>query len=70
MDPDTFQKRDIKRRVSKLEDQIGYLKTDLKRQTQRGNLLESELAQAIRAIKAHGMMVQIEGRGGSSDPPS
>ncbi len=37
MDPDRFQMRDLKRRISKLEDQIGYLKTDLKRQTQRVN---------------------------------
>jgi len=31
MDPDRFQMRDLKRRMSKLEDQIGYLKTDWKR---------------------------------------
>ncbi len=31
MDPDRYQMRDLKRRMSKLEDQIGYLKTDWKR---------------------------------------
>ncbi len=33
MDPDRYQMRDLKRRISKLEDQIGYLKTDWKRTT-------------------------------------
>ncbi len=37
MDPDRFQMRDLKRRISKLEDQIGYMKTDLKRVTGRLN---------------------------------
>jgi len=30
MDPDRYQMRDLKRRISKMEDQIGYLKTDWK----------------------------------------
>ncbi len=30
MDPDRFQMRDLKRRISKLEDQLGYMKTDAK----------------------------------------
>ncbi len=47
MDPDTFQKRDLKRRISKLEDQIGYLKTDLKRQTQRVNALLMDQAKVL-----------------------
>ena len=33
MDSDRYQMRDLKRRISKLEDQIGYLKTDWKRIT-------------------------------------
>ncbi len=37
MDPDRYQMRDLKRRMSKLEDQIGYLKTDWKRTTQKVN---------------------------------
>ncbi len=70
MDPDRFQMRELKRRISRVEDQIGYLKTDLKRQTQRSNLLESELAVVFNALRSHGLMVHIEGRGGLSDPPS
>ncbi len=31
MDPDRYQMRSLKRRITKLEDQIGYLKTDWKR---------------------------------------
>ncbi len=42
MDPDKFQMRDMKRRLTRLEDQIGYLKTDLKRQTQKITVLGSE----------------------------
>ncbi len=45
MDPDKFQMRDMKRRLTKLEDQISYLKTDLKRQTQRVNAQLSLLQQ-------------------------
>ena len=37
MDPDRYQMRDLKRRMSKLEDQIGYLKTDWKRTTGKLN---------------------------------
>ncbi len=47
MDPDRFQMRDLKRRMSKLEDQIGYLKTDWKRTTSRLN-------EYIRVQHAHG----------------
>ncbi len=39
MDPDRFQMRDLKRRMGKLEDQIGYLKTDWKRTTQKLNTM-------------------------------
>ncbi len=35
MDPDRYQMRDLKRRISKIEDQIGYLKTDWKRTTMK-----------------------------------
>ncbi len=68
MDPDRFQMRDLKRRMSKLEDQVKYLKTDLKRQTQRSNLLESELGTLVAAMSAHladQFKVHIEGRGGA-----
>ncbi len=37
MDPDRYQMRDLKRRISKLEDQLGYLKTDWKRTTTKLN---------------------------------
>ncbi len=50
MDPDRYQMRDLKRRISKLEDQIGYLKTDLKRQTQRGNELMKQIQMAVALI--------------------
>ncbi len=75
MDPDRFQMRDLKRRISKLEDQIGYLKTDLKRQTQRNNLLTRDL-ESLQTIVLRwnefmpSGMVHIEGRSGSSDPLS
>ncbi len=48
MDPDRYQMRDLKRRISKLEDQIGYLKTDWKRTTHKCN----ELAKDNIALKA------------------
>ncbi len=44
MDPDRFQMRELKRRMSRLEDQIGYLKTDWKRTTTRLNQLLDSLA--------------------------
>ena len=47
MDPDRFIMKDLRRRITKLEDQIGYLKTDLKRQTQRGNALEKTIASVL-----------------------
>ncbi len=50
MDPDRFQMRDLKRRLSKQEDQIAYLKTDLKRQTQRVNELLRQHADDTRAL--------------------
>ncbi len=40
MDPDRYQMRDLKRRIGKLEDQIGYLKTDWKRTTTALNALK------------------------------
>ncbi len=43
MDPDRYQMRDLKRRMSKLEDQIGYLKTDWKRTTTKLNDLRKSL---------------------------
>ncbi len=46
MDPDRFQMRDLKRRMSKLEDQIGYLKTDWKRTTTRLNTAISSMNHA------------------------
>ncbi len=45
MDPDKFQMRDLKRRVTRLEDQIGYMKTDTKRVTLRINALQGLLTQ-------------------------
>ncbi len=52
MDPDRFQMRDLKRRISKLEDHIGYLKTDLKRETRFRQVLESEIASVMPILKA------------------
>ncbi len=52
MDPDRFQMRDLKRRISKLEDQIGYLKTDLKRQTQKSNNLQARIALVYPILEA------------------
>ncbi len=46
MDPDRFQMRDLKRRISKLEDQIGYLKTDWKRTTTGLNQLRHQVQHA------------------------
>ncbi len=43
MDPDRYQMRSLKRRISKLEDQIGYLKTDWKRTTTRLNEVVKDL---------------------------
>lgn len=43
MDPDRYQMRDLKRRMSKLEDQIGYLKTDWKQTRVLLNRLIEEL---------------------------
>ncbi len=51
MDPDRFQMRDLKRRISKLEDQIGYLKTDWKRTTTRLNQLLDQLAGPLEVLK-------------------
>lgn len=43
MDPDRYQMRELKRRITKLEDHLGYLKTDLKRVTMKHNKLQLSL---------------------------
>ncbi len=50
MDPDRFQMRDLKRRMSKLEDQIGYLRTDWKRTTVKCNDLQEKITVCIKLI--------------------
>ncbi len=50
MDPDRYQMRDLKRRMSKLEDQIGYLKTDWKRSTVKLNDLIKDVQQLVRTL--------------------
>ncbi len=62
MDPDRFQMRDLKRRLSKQEDQIGYLKTDLKRQTQRVNELLKQHADDTKALVEALLKGHREGR--------
>ncbi len=51
MDPDRYQMRSLKRRMSKLEDQIGYLKTDWKRTTVALNVLTQVVAEIIEACR-------------------
>ncbi len=43
MDPDKFQMRDMKRRLTRLEDQISYLKTDFKRLSQKYNKISNRM---------------------------
>ncbi len=50
MDPDRFQMRDLKRRISKLEDQIGYLKTDWKRTTRKVQVNEAFLREILARL--------------------
>ncbi len=53
MDPDRYQMRDLKRRISKLEDQIGYLKTDWKRTTVGLHQMKSLLVKAHFCHDSH-----------------
>ncbi len=50
MDPDKYQMRDMKRRLTKLEDQIGYLKTDWKRVQVQVNLATKAIEHLVSAI--------------------
>ncbi len=50
MDPDRYQMRDLKRRISKLEDQIGYLKTDWKRVSVQCTLATKAIEHLVKAI--------------------
>ncbi len=42
--------RDLKRRISKLEDQIGYLKTDWKRTTVGLNQLRNDMLEILKSL--------------------
>ncbi len=54
MDLDRFQMKDLKRRISKVEDQISYLKTDLKRQTLKIHSLVEQVQANIEELGALG----------------
>ena len=61
MDPDRYQMRDLKRRMSKLEDQIKYLKTDWKRTT-------LALHETIELVKKHLQQSWRESHADREDP--
>ncbi len=54
MDPDRYQMRSLKRRISKLEDQIGYLKTDWKRTTVGLNQLRDDFLVLLKELDLEG----------------
>ncbi len=50
MDLDKFQMRDMKRRLTKLEDQIGYLKTDWKRTARMAQVNQQFLREILARL--------------------